>query len=88
MGLTRRTQLLIDPAEYSRLRREARRRKTTVADLIRTAYRKVYFTTDDEQRERRRKAFDDFLSIRLPFTIEWDEAKQILDSRYDDVAPE
>lgn len=84
MGLTRRTQLLLDPGEHRRLRAEARRRKTTVAELIRSAVRQVYLTDSEESRDKRREAMDDLLSIRLPFTIEWSEAKEILDSRYDD----
>ena len=42
MATTRRTQLLMEPEEFKRLQRLARRRKTSVADLIRSAVRQAY----------------------------------------------
>lgn len=42
MAATRRTQLLMDPDEFKQLRALARRRKTSVAELIRCAVRESY----------------------------------------------
>lgn len=42
MAATRRTQLLMEPDEFRRLRSLARQKKTSVAELIRTAVREKY----------------------------------------------
>lgn len=88
MPATKRTQFLMEPAEFRRLKGEARRRKTTLAELIRSAVRQVYFAESDAERTRRREAFDTILAIQLPFVIDWKEAKKEIESRFDDLAPE
>jgi hypothetical protein len=44
MAATRRTQFLMHPDEFRRLRALARQRKTSVSDLIRTAVWEKYLT--------------------------------------------
>ena len=50
MPVTRRTQLLMDPKEYRCLRALARRKKTTVAELIRSAVRATYLEAEPDRR--------------------------------------
>ena len=50
MAATRRTQLLMDPDEFRQLRALARRKKTSVAELIRTAVRTVYLTAPPDRK--------------------------------------
>jgi hypothetical protein len=51
MPVTRRTQLLMEPDEFRRLRALARRNKTSVAELIRTAVREKYLTPAQPDRK-------------------------------------
>ena len=62
MAATRRTQLLMDPDEFRRLRALARRKKTSVAELIRTAVRTVYLTPPPD----RKAIVEDILKMNLP----------------------
>ena len=48
MSATRRAQLLMDPAEFRRLRAIARERKTSVAELIRSAVREAYLAPEPD----------------------------------------
>ncbi len=75
MPVTRRTQLLMDPQEFRRLRLIARRRKTTVAELIRSAVRATYLKPEPD----RRTLVQSILSIQLP-TIEWKRAKREIEA--------
>jgi len=68
---TRRTQLLMDPDEFRRLRAMARQRKTSVAELIRSAVRKVYL----ESQPDRGAIVEEILSMNLP-QITWKEAEK------------
>ena len=51
MPATRRTQILMDPEEFRRLRALARRKKTSIAELIRTAVREKYLTPAQPDRK-------------------------------------
>jgi len=75
MPATRRTQLLMDPDEFRRLRSVARRRKTSVAELIRSAVRQAYLVTPPE----RGPIVDAILSMRLP-EISWKRAKKEIEA--------
>lgn len=65
---TKRMQVLVEPEEYERLEELARRRGTSVAELIRAAVRRCYFPASDE----RRAAVEDILTMRVPVD-DWDE---------------
>lgn len=69
MPATRRTQLLMDPKEFQRLRAIARRRKTSVAELIRSAVREKYFQPQPD----RAAIVRSILNMNLP-AIEWKDA--------------
>jgi hypothetical protein len=69
MGTTQRTQLLMDPEEFRLLKSEARRRKTSVAELIRSAVRDAYLAP----RPDRGPIVDAILAMRLP-RISWRRA--------------
>jgi len=77
MAATRRTQLLMDPEEFKQLRALARRRKTSVAELIRCAVRVSYLKTPAD----RKPLVEHILSLKLP-RIDWRKAKrEIEDAR-------
>ncbi len=63
MSRTRRTQLLMDPEEFRQLRDLARRKNTSVAELIRTAVRANYLRPD---RADRAPIVEAILHMKLP----------------------
>jgi hypothetical protein len=69
MGATQRTQLLMDPEEFRLLKNEARRRKTSVAELIRSAVRDAYLAPKPD----RGPIVDAILAMRLS-RIDWKRA--------------
>ena len=71
MGATRRTQLLMEPEDFRQLHAEARRRGTSVAELIRLAVRDTYLTRAAD----RRPLVEAILSMDLP-TMDWDQIRQ------------
>jgi len=71
MAATRRTQLLMDPDEFRRLRAVARQRKTSVAGLIRLAVREAYLQAPAD----RKPLVEAILALKLP-GIDWKEAKK------------
>jgi len=76
---TRRTQLLMDPDEFRRLRTLARQRKTSVAELIRDAVRETYL---NPPREERRSIVEAIIQMKLP-GMRWKKVrKEIEDSRW------
>ena len=77
MGATRRTQFLMEPAEFRRLHAEARRRKTSVAELIRSAVRLVYLAPKPE----RGPIVDSILRMRLP-KMDWKRAKKEIEDSH------
>jgi hypothetical protein len=81
MPTTRRTQPLMDPEEFRRLHKMALRKKTSVAELIRSAVREVYFTRDPE----RGPTIEAILAMRLP-KITWKRAKKEIEVGHADVS--
>ena len=75
MAPTRRTQLLMDPEEFKRLQGVARRKKTSVAALIRAAVRDRYLSSEPD----RRAIVEAILSMRLP-RIDWKWAKKQIEA--------
>jgi hypothetical protein len=77
MAATRRTQLLMDPDEFNQLRALARRRKTSVAELIRTAVRESYLQAPAD----RKPLVESILALNLP-SIDWKKAKQEIEEAH------
>jgi hypothetical protein len=75
MAATRRTQLLMEPEEFARLRAEARRRKTSVAQLIRSAVRETYLSSPPD----RGHIVDAILSMGLP-VMEWKRVRKEIEA--------
>ena len=75
MAATRRTQLLMDPDEFRRLRALARRKKTSVAELIRTAVRTVYLTAPPD----RKAIVEDILKMNLP-SMDWNKVRKEIEA--------
>ena len=71
MAATRRTQLLMDPDEFRKLQALARRRKTSVAELIRRAVRASYLQSPVD----RKPLVESILALKLP-KIDWKTAKK------------
>jgi len=71
MGATRRTQLLMEPEDFRQLQAEARRRKTSVAELIRLAVRDAYLTCTPD----RRPLVEAILNMDLP-VMDWDQIRR------------
>jgi len=68
--LSHRLQVLIEPAQHERLRREAKRRGTTVGAVVREAID----TAVPDDADRRRAALDRLLSLR-PIPVPDDPAE-------------
>lgn len=81
MAATRRTQLLMEPEDYRRLRAEARRRKTSVAALVRAAVRETYLAPKPE----RGPIVDAILQMGLP-ALDWKRAKREIEAGHADVS--
>jgi hypothetical protein len=77
MPATRRTQLLMDPVEFRQLRALARQRKTSVAELIRSAVREVYLTALPD----RRPLVEAILALKLPKT-NWKKVKKEIEAAH------
>ncbi len=75
MPATRRTQLLMDPDEFRRLRAMARRKKTSVAELIRAAVRTAYL----QPPPNRRVIVQKILQMKLP-TMDWKKARKEIEA--------
>jgi hypothetical protein len=71
MAATRRTQPLMDPHEFRRLRALARHKKTSVAELTRTAVRAVYLTPPLD----RKAIVQDILKMNLP-SLDWNKVRK------------
>lgn len=78
---TRRTQILMEPEEFRRLRALARQRKTSIAQLIRRAVQQAYFESDDA--EARAAAAESIIHMNLP-VVEWKDAKKEIEAMYDE----
>ncbi|MGH9815425.1 MAG: hypothetical protein ACRD5F_14915 [Candidatus Acidiferrales bacterium] len=79
MARTRRTQILMEPGEFRHLRSLARQRKTSIAQLVREAVRKVYL--EPSEPENRQAIVERMLSMNLP-TIEWADAKKEIEDAH------
>ncbi len=77
MAATRRTQLLMDPDEFRQLRLLARRRRTSVAELIRCAVREYYLKAPAD----RTPLVDAILDLHLP-RIDWKKAKKEIEAAH------
>jgi hypothetical protein len=77
MAATRRTQLLMDPDEFKQLRALARRRKTSVAELIRCSLRESYLKAPAD----RRALVEAILDLKLP-KIDWKKAKKEIEAAH------
>lgn len=75
MPATRRTQLLMDPEEFRRLRALARQRKTSVAQLIRTAVREAYLRPEPDRKAIVRA----ILSMDLP-AMDWKKVRKEIEA--------
>lgn len=78
MAHTRRAQILMEPDEYERLARIAKRRAVSVAELIRSAVRSVYLQSAQE----REAAVDRIASMESP-AAPWPELKREIEDAYD-----
>jgi hypothetical protein len=77
MAATQRTQLLMEPEEFRRLRRLAREKKTSVAELIRSALRATYLAPPPD----RKTIVESILQMRLP-TTEWKKARKEIEASH------
>jgi hypothetical protein len=77
MAATRRTQLLMDLDELKQLRALARRRKTSVAELMRSAVRQCYLKAPAD----RKPLVEAILDLKLP-NIDWRKAKKEIEAAH------
>ena len=77
MAATRRTQLLMDPEEFRQLRTLARRKKTSVAELIRSAVRQSYLAPPPD----RRRLVEGILELKLP-KMSWKKLKKEIEAAH------
>ena len=75
MPATRRTQLLMDPDEFRRLKTVARRKNTSVAELIRSAVREVYLV----EQPARAPIVEAILQMRLP-KVSWEKVRKEIEA--------
>ena len=80
MAATRRTQLLMEPEEFKRLQAEARRRKTSMASLIRAAVRETYLSREVD----RRPIVEAILHMDLP-PMEWKRVRKEIEASHADI---
>ncbi len=77
MPATRRTQLLMDPEEFRQLRALARRKRTSVAQLIRVAVRETYLAPLPDRRHH----VEAILKLKLPRTS-WKKIKREIEAAH------
>lgn len=78
MKANRRTQILMDPEEHRRLRELARRKKTSVGNLIRTAVRTTYL---EPPKPDRKPIVEAILQMNLP-AISWRRARKEIEAAH------
>ena len=79
MARTRRAQILFEPEEYASLEDAARRRGTSVSELVRRAVSERYLGN----REARRAAVERIRAMSIPLP-DWEELEEeIADARSD-----
>jgi hypothetical protein len=81
MAKTKRVQVLMEPKEFNQLERVARKRGSSVSDLMREAARAQYLV--DVGCSRRSGAAQSFLSLPDSALPEWAVMKQELEDRHD-----
>ncbi len=81
MQVTRRTQILMDPEDYRQLRDLARRKKTSVGALIRTAVRATFL---DAPKADRKPIVEAILKMNLP-TPRWERARKEIEAGHADL---
>lgn len=81
MAITRRTQLLMSPAEYERLSALARQKTTSVAHLIRTAVREKYLAPEPSDRAA---LVDSILRMGLP-GMDWEKVREEIEDAHADL---
>lgn len=75
MAAGRRFEFLMETDQYEQLRALARRRKTSVGELIRRAVREFHLKSPAD----RKSLVDAILDLRLP-NIDWTKAKKDIES--------
>jgi hypothetical protein len=85
MPKTKRVQVLMEPREFDLLERVARKRGSSVSDLMRAAARAQYLV--DVDRSRRTRAAQDFLSLPDVTLPDWNAVKNELADRHDKIVP-
>lgn len=78
MPATRRTQLLMDPDEFRCLRAVARRRKTSVAELIREAVRATYLSPPPAERK---SVVEAIVQMKLP-GMSWKKVRKEIEASH------
>ena len=81
MAKTKRVQVLMEPREFNQLERVARKRGSSVSDLMREAARAQYLV--DIDRSRRVGATQSFLNLPDSSLPDWGIVKKELDDRHD-----
>ena len=77
MAPTRRAQILMEPEEFRRLQALARTRRTSVANLIRSAVRETYFVPQPDKPP----IVDAILAMRLDLP-DWGQLREELDREH------
>ena len=72
----------MEPEEYERLRRIARERKVSVAELIRTALRDAFLSSPTKPKA----ALEEILALRLP-VLSWEEIEDEVSRGHGDPLP-
>ena len=85
MAKTKRVQVLMEPREFNLLERVARKRGSSVSDLMREAARAQYLV--DVDRTRRTRAAQSFLSLPDVTLPDWNAVKNELADRHDKIVP-
>jgi hypothetical protein len=85
MAKTKRVQVLMEPSEFTLLERVARKRGSSVSDLMREAARAQYLV--DVDRTRRTRAAQDFLSLPDITLPDWKAIKNELADCHDKIVP-
>ncbi len=85
MAKTKRVQVLMEPREFDLLEKVARRRGSSVSDLMREAARAQYLV--DVDRSRRARAAQHFLSLAEATLPDWHVVKNELAERHAKIVP-
>lgn len=85
MAKTKRVQVLMEPREFDQLERVARKRGSSVSDLMREAARAQYLV--DVDRSRRIRSAQSFLSLPDATLPDWTAVKNELADRHDKTLP-